>query len=72
MLYDPQGSNGNGSILATLGQAKVTLNLAPRHKKEGATFDRFGVLSVAPGGNLVRLYLDDLQYTAGKRPSQNR
>lgn len=35
-------------------------------KAEGAQFDRFGLFSTYPGGQLVRVYLDDLKYTASR------
>jgi hypothetical protein len=66
MLYDPTANNGKGSVQVTLGEGKVTLDLKPGEKANGATFDRFGLMSVPPGGNLVRVYVDDLKYTAGR------
>jgi hypothetical protein len=65
LIYDPQANRGNGSIQVTLGTEKVKLDLKPGRRFEGATFDRFGLVTVPPGGNLIRLYVDDLRYTAG-------
>jgi hypothetical protein len=60
-------NDGNGSISVTLGEDKVTFDLKPKVKRDGATFDRFGLLSIPPGGSLVRLYLDDLKYTSSRK-----
>ena len=72
LLYDPAANGGNGSVELSLGAEKVRLDLKPGLKKQGATFDRFGLLSVPPGGNLVQLYVDDLKYTAARAGSQGR
>ncbi|HEY2586557.1 MAG TPA: hypothetical protein VGI81_12405, partial [Tepidisphaeraceae bacterium] len=66
LLYDPAANDGNGAITATLGSESVTLNLRKGQKEgaKGARFDHFGPFSVGPGGQMVKLYLDDLQYTA--------
>ena len=66
LLYDPQGDHGNGSIRLTLGDETATLDLEPGRKAEGATFDRFGLLTGDSGGQLMTIYFDDLKYTAGK------
>jgi hypothetical protein len=50
----------------TLGGESAELVLKPGMKEEGGTFDRFGVFSIPPGGQLVRIYFDDISYTAGK------
>jgi len=67
LVYDPTGNNGDGSIQVTLGDESVALDLNPGDKSEGATFDRFGLLSVAPGGSVVTVYLDDLSYTSSRK-----
>ncbi len=66
LLYDPQASDGAGAITATLGADSVTLKLTKEQKRmaAGARFDHFGLFSTGPGGQMVKLYLDDLQYTA--------
>jgi len=69
LLYDPAANGGKGAIRVTLGEESVTLNLKQGHKKEGGQFDRFGVLSTYPGGQIVKIYLDDLKYTAAARPA---
>jgi hypothetical protein len=35
-------------------------------KAEGGRLDRFGLLTVGPGGGHLRVYLDELTYTAGR------
>jgi len=64
-LYDPAGNNGQGSMQVTLGGESVTLDLKRGDKQEGARLDRFGLVSTRPGGGIVKIWFDDLQYTAG-------
>jgi hypothetical protein len=62
--YDPKANGGNGEIRVTLGEKSVTLALRPGQKAHGANLDRFGVFNSTIGGQMVKLYLDDLTYTA--------
>jgi hypothetical protein len=64
LLYDPAGNGGAGTIEATLGTESVTLPLKPGHRAKGATLDRFGLFTGHLGGSFVKIYLDDLKYTA--------
>jgi hypothetical protein len=64
LVYDPAANGGNGSIKVTLGEESVTLALKPGVKAQGARLDRFGLCTSNIGGQLVRIYLDDLKYTA--------
>jgi hypothetical protein len=64
LTYDPAASGGQGELRVTLGQETVTLRLKPGQKAEGARLDRFGLFNSTVGGQLVRIFLDDLQYTA--------
>jgi hypothetical protein len=64
LRYDPAASAGNGQIVVTLGEASVVLPLKPGHHSEGATLDRFGFFTSTIGGQMVKIYLDDLHYTA--------
>lgn len=61
LTYDPRGNGGAGELVAALGDEKVVLPLDPGHKGDGATFDRFGLLTVMKsadsGGSL---WIDDL------------
>jgi hypothetical protein len=64
LVYDPAAEGGRGSIRVTLGNESATLALKPGWKAEGARFDRFGLFTSDIGGQIVRIYLDDLRYTA--------
>ena len=66
LLYDPDANDGNGSITGTLGEESVTLLLKDGDKAKGATFDRFGLFTTHRGGSYVKIYFDDLTYTAAK------
>ena len=72
LVYDPAANDGNGAITATLGEESVTHNLKPgqREKARLARLDHFGVFSTGPGGQIVKLYLDDLRYTVTRTPAQ--
>ena len=50
----------------TLGAKSVTLALKPGQKSQGATLDRFGLFTSQAGGQMVKIYLDDLQYSTGQ------
>ncbi len=64
--YDPAANGGNGEIRVTLGDKSVSLALKPGQRAHGAAMDRFGVFNSTAGGQMVKLYLDDLTYSAGK------
>jgi hypothetical protein len=64
LVYDPAAEAGNGAVTVTLGMESVTLPLRKGQKAQGARFDRFGVLTPSVGGQIVRVYFDDLKYTA--------
>jgi hypothetical protein len=58
LRYDP---TGDGSVEATLDGEKITFQLEPGHKADGAKFDRFGIITALksvddPG----EFWLDDL------------
>jgi hypothetical protein len=63
VVYDPSGANGQGTIRATLGADSAVLELPKKGKKEGARFDRFGAFTSTTGGQVVKIFLDDLTYT---------
>jgi hypothetical protein len=69
LVYDPAGAGGRGTVQVTLGKESVTLVLKEGIKSQGASFDRFGLFTVTIGGQVVKIFLDDLKYTAG-RPSR--
>jgi hypothetical protein len=64
LVYDPAANHGNGQLKTTLGDQSVTLALKPGQKAEGASLDRFGFFTTAIGGQMVKIYFDDLEYTA--------
>ena len=64
IVYDPAGAGGKGMVTATLGEQSVTLDLKPGDKAKGATLDRFGLFTTHRGGSFVKIYFDDLKYTA--------
>jgi hypothetical protein len=66
LVYDPTAEGGNGAIIVTLDKESVTLPLKKGIKAQGAKFDRFGLFTSNLGGQIVRVYLDDLKYTAAR------
>jgi hypothetical protein len=59
--YDPRGNDGHGAITATIDGVTSVCHLAPRHRQDGASFDRFGLLTVmksADSGGEV--WMDDV------------
>jgi hypothetical protein len=65
LVYDPAANDGKGSIRVTLGGESITLDLKNGDKAKNAHFDRFGLFTNHIGGSFVKIYLDDLSYTAG-------
>lgn len=65
LIYDPAASGGHGELRVTLGGESVTLALKPGQKAQGASLDRFGLFTSQVGGQMVKIYLDDLTYTVG-------
>ncbi len=63
LVYDPAGNAGNGEMRVTLGSESVTLPLKPDRKKQGASLDRFGFFTSTTGGQMEKIYLDDVKYT---------
>jgi hypothetical protein len=66
LVYDPAAEGGRGAIRVTLGKESVTLVLKKGLKAQGARFDRFGLFTSTIGGQVVKIYLDDLTYTAAR------
>jgi hypothetical protein len=66
--YDPAGNGGTGRVTVTLDDRRITLDLTPAQRKQGAAFNRFGLANVRSGGHSVEFYLDDLTYTARRAP----
>lgn len=66
LVYDPTAEGGKGSITVTLGKESVILPLKEGIKRQGAHFDRFGVFTSDIGGQIVKIFLDELNYTAAR------
>lgn len=64
LVYDPQAADGKGEMRVTLGTESVTLSLKPGQKKQGAALDRFGLFTSQAGGQMVKIFMDDLRYTS--------
>ena len=64
LVCDPTANDGQGEMRVTLGTESVTFALKPGQQAEGASLDRFGLFTSTAGGQMVKIYLDDLQYTA--------
>jgi len=64
LVYDPAANGGLGEMKVTLGDESATLSLKPGQKAAGASLDRFGLFTSTIGGQMVKLYLDDLSYSA--------
>ncbi len=63
-MYDPNGNDGSGSIVAKIDDETAECHLDPGHKQDGATFNRFGVLNIPKsfdqGGEV---WFDDLTFS---------
>ncbi|MCC6155261.1 MAG: hypothetical protein IT367_15950 [Candidatus Hydrogenedentes bacterium] len=44
--YDPSGNDGAGTMSITLNDVMAVTDITPELRKDGATFDRFGLLTV--------------------------
>jgi len=67
LRYDPNGNGGTGSITVTMDDETAICHLDARHRADGATFNRFGLLNVvksADGGGGV--WLDDMTINGEK------
>jgi hypothetical protein len=64
LVYDPDANHGSGALRAMLGDKSVTLPLKRGQESEGASLDRFGFFTTTIGGQMVKIYFDDLEYTA--------
>ncbi len=61
--YLPDGADGSGEITVKLDDKVERLALKPEHRKQGASFDRFGLFNLQVGGHFVDLAVDDLTFT---------
>jgi len=69
LTYDPSANNGLGAIRVTLGGESLTFDMKKGDKAQGGEFDRFGLFSIHnDGGHApVKIWFDDLKYTAGRK-----
>ncbi len=67
VVYDPAANDPLGEITVKLGDKSVTLKLKPGVRQEGARLDRFGFFNATEGGQMVKAYFDDLEYTSSPR-----
>jgi hypothetical protein len=61
--YSPTAADGKGQITVTCGKQTVHLPLGEGHRKIGARFNRFGIITTWVDGNSQTIYFDDLTYT---------
>jgi hypothetical protein len=66
LVYDPATNNGHGQVRVTLGSESSILDLQAGQNPDAAVFDRFGLFGVGTGGGQVKVYFDDLTYSATK------
>jgi len=62
--YDPTGANGHGEITVNFDDHTQKLELNPKQRRTGASFDHFGLFNRHTGGSFVEVWLDDLKYSA--------
>jgi hypothetical protein len=61
LRYDPAANGGQGAVTATIDGDTAVCELSPDHKEDGATFDRFGILTVMKSADSGgHLWLDDV------------
>ena len=65
--YEPPGTNGSGEIVVRLGAESVSLPLPKAQMPAGTRLDRFGLFTSPIGGQMLRIFFDDLQYTASSK-----
>ncbi len=65
LVYDPTAEGDQGAIQVTLGQESVTHTLK-KGQKQDVRLDRFGLFTPVVGGQIVKIFLDDLKYTAAR------
>ena len=64
--YDPAGEDNQGKITIWLDDKPTSFALPPGLRKQGATFDRFGIFAQEGGGRASTVYWDDLEYTTAR------
>src|SRR5205085_15000 len=69
--YDPEGNDGNGRFRVTLQSENekkedwegktFTVDLPQGYKKDGASFDHFGLANMTKPGGAMTIYFHDLE-----------
>jgi len=67
LRYAPASTNGSGELVAQLGTESVSLPMTKAQFPEDTHFDRFGFFTSTIGGQMVRIFFDDLRYTAAAK-----
>jgi hypothetical protein len=64
VAYDPAANSGQGAMTVKLDDETATLEVPENLRSGEMQFDRFGLFSPGIGGAKVKIYFDDLEYTA--------
>jgi hypothetical protein len=65
LRYGPSAADNRGRITVELEGKSIGLDLGAGHRRQGARFNRFGIITTCIDGNYEIIYFDDLEYTAG-------
>lgn len=69
LTYDPNGTDGLGTVTATLGSYSTVMTLESGHKADGALFNRFGILNVMKSADDPgQIWLDNLTVNGEPHP----
>lgn len=68
--YVPTAANGRGEITIILGDETTSVALPDGVRKSGAIFDHFGFLNFQPDGHYVKVFIDDLEFSARNPASE--
>jgi hypothetical protein len=61
LRYDPMANGGGGAVTATIDDRTADCHLTGGHKTDGATFNRFGILTVMKSADAGgELWMDDV------------
>ncbi len=61
ITYDPAGEGGKGAVTCTLDGQTATAILEEGHRKDGATFNRFGIMNIMKSADKgTEIFIDDL------------
>lgn len=61
LVYDPNGGEGeDGRLTFRIDDRSYQIPVAASHKRDGATFNRFGIWNVQIGGESMDVFFDDL------------